>query len=484
MNSSDIMGSGISQRKHEGVSRDALCIDDHSAKSGDDSDGAESTNGKSSNMDSAFVENDRIWTPPEAADKEDEVGSVSANIAYDDDDYSDGIKWGKSSFPAAGEEQETSNNPREERENAMLYAMNGQLKILVNRKWTLDHTSSDVIKGLVSKKNAAHKHMPVSCHNPRLLLLKGVLGHSDVGLSSFNSMDQEKDHLERSISKMMEICSPNVILVEKTVSWDIQELLKEVLDKPKLKQCDSFHIEKIIEEHNSAIDGGKRLSKTLMFLEGFPRPLGCTILLRTPEAKLALPKYWESIRLSRRGMEKRCCFSRHVANSNDRDTFYLDQNYVEDMHVSPIYIGGRTKHLLQRAIWNDTSFLTSVNVMDYCLLVGVDKQKHELVFGIIDYLRQYTWDKQLETWVKASLVVPKNVSPTIISPKDYKKRFRKFIAKYFLALPDAWSPQNSSRPCNSFGHSNNMLVEVRNGDNLLQHPIEAEACVSLCTRLL
>jgi 1-phosphatidylinositol-3-phosphate 5-kinase len=28
--------------------------------------------------------------------------------------------------------------------------------------------------------------------------------------------------------------------------------------------------------------------------------------------------------------------------------------------------------------------------MDYSLLVGVDKEKHELVFGIIDYLRQYT----------------------------------------------------------------------------------------------
>jgi 1-phosphatidylinositol-3-phosphate 5-kinase len=51
-------------------------------------------------------------------------------------------------------------------------------------------------------------------------------------------------------------------------------------------------------------------------------------------------------------------FSRYVTNSNDPDTVYLDQNFVEDMGISPIYIGGRTKHLLQRAIWNDTSFLT------------------------------------------------------------------------------------------------------------------------------
>jgi 1-phosphatidylinositol-3-phosphate 5-kinase len=82
--------------------------------------------------------------------------------------------------------------------------------------------------------------------------------------------------------------------------------------------------------------------------------------------------------------------------------------------------------------------------MDYSLLVGVDKQKHELVFGIIDYLRQYTWDKQLETWVKTSLVVPKNESPTVISPREYKKRFRKFMSKYFLTVPDDWSTENRS----------------------------------------
>jgi 1-phosphatidylinositol-3-phosphate 5-kinase len=109
--------------------------------------------------------------------------------------------------------------------------------------------------------------------------------------------------------------------------------------------------------------------------------------------------------------------------------------------------------------------------MDYSLLVGVDKQKHEL-----DYLRQYTWDKQLETWVKTSLVVPKNVSPTVISPKEYKKRFRKFMSKYFLTVPDTWSPDNPSKQCKSIGHSNHKSVEVQNGDSQLQHPNEAEAC--------
>uniref|UniRef100_A0A453DLR8 PIPK domain-containing protein n=1 Tax=Aegilops tauschii subsp. strangulata TaxID=200361 RepID=A0A453DLR8_AEGTS len=53
---------------------------------------------------------------------------------------------------------------------------------------------------------------------------------------------------------------------------------------------------------------------------------------------------------------KGAVFSRYIADSSDPHTVYLDQNFVEDMRVSPIYIGGRTKHLLQRAIWNDTSF--------------------------------------------------------------------------------------------------------------------------------
>lgn len=74
-------------------------------------------------------------------------------------------------------------------------------------------------------------------------------------------------------------------------------------------------------------------------------------------------------------------------------------------------------------------------------MVGVDEEKKELVVGIIDFLRQYTWDKQLETWVKASGILggPKNEAPTVISPIQYKKRFRKAMSRYFLAVPDQWT---------------------------------------------
>ncbi|KAL7616179.1 hypothetical protein Lser_V15G00486 [Lactuca serriola] len=124
----------------------------------------------------------------------------------------------------------------------------------------------------------------------------------------------------------------------------------------------------------------------------------------------------------------------------------LDQNFVNDMNVSPLYVNRKAKRNLQRAVWNDTVFLNSINVMDYSLLVGVDVEKKELVCGIIDYVRQYTWDKQVENWVK-SFVVPKNQMPTVISPKEYKKRFRKFIDTHFLSVPDDWCSQRPSNPC-------------------------------------
>lgn len=134
--------------------------------------------------------------------------------------------------------------------------------------------------------------------------------------------------------------------------------------------------------------------------------------------------------------------SRYNPDSNGSDKVLLDQNLIEAMPTSPIFVGNKAKRLLERAVWNDTSFLASIDVMDYSLLVGVDEKSHELVMGIIDFMRQYTWDKHLETWVKASGILggPKNVSPTVISPNQYKKRFRKAMSAYFLVVPDQWSP--------------------------------------------
>ncbi|OIW04546.1 hypothetical protein TanjilG_13928 [Lupinus angustifolius] len=154
--------------------------------------------------------------------------------------------------------------------------------------------------------------------------------------------------------------------------------------------------------------------------------------------------------------------SRYNPDSSGKNKVLLDQNLIEAMPTSPIFVGNKAKRLLERGVWNDTGFLASVDVMDYSLLVGVDEEKHELVIGIIDFMRQYTWDKHLETWVKASGILggPKNTPPTVISPKQYKKRFRKAMNTYFLMLPDQWSP-----PSIITSHSQSDLAEDNNNNN-------------------
>ncbi|XP_024990908.1 putative 1-phosphatidylinositol-3-phosphate 5-kinase FAB1C [Cynara cardunculus var. scolymus] len=133
--------------------------------------------------------------------------------------------------------------------------------------------------------------------------------------------------------------------------------------------------------------------------------------------------------------------SRYNSDTTGTNKTLLDMNLLEALRTDPIFLGSKAKRNLERAVWNDTSFLASIDVIDYSLLVGVDEQRKELVLGIIDFMRQYTWDKHLETWVKASGILggPKNATPTIISPKQYKKRFRKAMTSYFLTVPDQWS---------------------------------------------
>ncbi|KAF8399016.1 hypothetical protein HHK36_014883 [Tetracentron sinense] len=130
--------------------------------------------------------------------------------------------------------------------------------------------------------------------------------------------------------------------------------------------------------------------------------------------------------------------SRYNPDTTGKNKVLLDTNLLETLRTKPMFLGSKAKRSLERAIWNDTFFLASVDVMDYSLLVGVDNESNELVLGIIDFMRQYTWDKHLETWVKASGILggPRNASPTVISPKQYKKRFRKAMSTYFLTVPD------------------------------------------------
>ena len=57
-----------------------------------------------------------------------------------------------------------------------------------------------------------------------------------------------------------------------------------------------------------------------------------------------------------------------------------------------------------------------------------------------DYIRTYTWDKKLESWVKETgLLGGGGKEPTILSPKLYQKRFIESMKRYFLLVAEKWT---------------------------------------------
>lgn len=69
----------------------------------------------------------------------------------------------------------------------------------------------------------------------------------------------------------------------------------DTLAAQKLRQCDSFHIEKFIEDHATSREGGRKPNKTLMFIEGCPTRLGCTVSEFSP---CPIYKFFEPLFLS------------------------------------------------------------------------------------------------------------------------------------------------------------------------------------------
>jgi 1-phosphatidylinositol-3-phosphate 5-kinase len=133
--------------------------------------------------------------------------------------------------------------------------------------------------------------------------------------------------------------------------------------------------------------------------------------------------------------------NRHVEQTGKENEVLLDENMVEYIYESPLFIKENDKRLLRASLWNDTLFLEKMNVMDYSLVVGIDHAKDELVVGIIDCIRTFTWDKKLESWVKEKGLVG-NVGvgkePTVITPKQYKNRFREAMERYILMTPGVY----------------------------------------------
>ncbi|CCF36601.1 phosphatidylinositol-3-phosphate/phosphatidylinositol 5-kinase [Colletotrichum higginsianum] len=131
--------------------------------------------------------------------------------------------------------------------------------------------------------------------------------------------------------------------------------------------------------------------------------------------------------------------NRKIQSTGEQNEVLLDENMVEFIYESPLFAREHSKKLLRASVWNDTLFLARQNVMDYSLMIAVDEARKELVVGIIDCIRTYTWDKKLESWIKdRGFAGGGRNRPTVTSPKEYKSRFREAMARYILQAPNCW----------------------------------------------
>ncbi|XP_030387596.1 putative 1-phosphatidylinositol 3-phosphate 5-kinase [Scaptodrosophila lebanonensis] len=121
------------------------------------------------------------------------------------------------------------------------------------------------------------------------------------------------------------------------------------------------------------------------------------------------------------------------------ETVLLDENLVQMSWSKPLYVLSHSKAVLRDAIIRDATFLEKNGVMDYSLLVGLDHKNSVLVLGIIDYIRTFTLDKKLESFVKQTGILGGSGKlPTVISPERYKQRFIDAMDRYFNTVPDRW----------------------------------------------
>lgn len=105
----------------------------------------------------------------------------------------------------------------------------------------------------------------IHAHQPNVLLVENTVSRFAQDL-----------FLQKNISLVLNVKRPLLERISRCTGAQIVPSIDH-LSSQKMGHCDLFHVEKFLEEHGSAGEGGNKLLKTLMFFEGCPKPLGCTV---------------------------------------------------------------------------------------------------------------------------------------------------------------------------------------------------------------
>ena len=81
------------------------------------------------------------------------------------------------------------------------------------------------------------------------------------------------------------------------------------------------------------------------------------------------------------------------------------------------------------------------------MLLQLQLQRTSSSLSFALFALQYTWDKQVETWVKKSGILGgAGKDPTVISPKQYCRRFRVAMSGYVTVVPSLQQPPRPLDP--------------------------------------
>ena len=105
----------------------------------------------------------------------------------------------------------------------------------------------------------------IDAHQPDVLLIKKLV-----------SRYAQEYLLPKDVSLVLNVKRPLLERIARCTGAQIAPSVDH-LSSQTLGYCDTFHVEKFLEEHETAGQGGKKLVKTLMYFEGCPKPLGCTV---------------------------------------------------------------------------------------------------------------------------------------------------------------------------------------------------------------
>ena len=75
--------------------------------------------------------------------------------------------------------------------------------------------------------------------------------------------------------------------------------------------------------------------------------------------------------------------NRHVQQTGKENEVLLDENMIEYIYESPVFVGQQLKKLLRGCLFNDTSFLSAMDVMDYSLVIGIDDSSKNCIWGLL-----------------------------------------------------------------------------------------------------